>query len=171
VQTVRAKYPTPLGAQHPLFLIEVCHATGAKLLQKDAGSHVTLPNGLNVSQDILMFLDQGVDILSDAEGAATASWQEKGTIAGNYIDVSGLSVPGGPPTPAPVPVPAPAPTVDLGPLLELIAKLDQRVARLEAASAPDLSAYAKRGAAVSVTGHVMTYGIRSSDATWEGTIK
>ena len=89
VQSVRARYPTPLGAQHPAFLIDVAKTTGAKLLRKDSGTHITLPTGVNVSQDILMFGDQGIDILGDAEGAATPAWTEKGTIPGEYIDVSG----------------------------------------------------------------------------------
>jgi hypothetical protein len=120
VIALRSHYPTPLGAQHPTFLIAVAKATGAKLLRKDAGSHITLPNGVNVSQDILMFGDQGVDILRDAEGVAGPTWQEKGQILGEYIDVSGL---GGDPPPVVTP---PTPPVDLSVVL---AKLDQIIAQ------------------------------------------
>jgi len=126
VQRVRAKYPTPLGAQHPAFLIEVANATGAKLLRKDGGTHVTLPNNVNVSQDILMFGDQGVDILGDGEGAATPGWIEKGTIAGEYIDVSGM----GAPQPEPKPEPTPVPSVDLSAVLARLDKLEAKVEAL-----------------------------------------
>lgn len=170
IQRVRAKYPTPLGAQHPTFLIEAAQATGAKLLRKDAGTHVTLPNGINVSQDILMFLDQGVDILSDGEGTAIPTWQEKGTIAGEYIDVSGLSVPGTPPPTTPPPSQPPA--HDYGPeLAALQREIDSIKARLAALpSSPDLSQYAKKGDPVTVSGKTITYGLRSNDATWSGSI-
>lgn len=118
VASIRGKYPTPLGPQHPFFLIEAAQATGAKLLRKDGGTHVTLPTGVSVSQDILMFGDQGIDILSDGEGAAIPSWQEKGTIPGEYIDVGFL------PQPVPNPgTPAPTPGTDLAPLLAEIATL------------------------------------------------
>jgi hypothetical protein len=119
VIAVRSHYPTPLGAQHPAFLIAVAKATGAKLLRKDAGSHVTLPNGVNVSQDVLMFGDQGVDILSDAEGAAVASWQEKGQILGEYVDVSALGS-------EPPPTPPPPSPLDLTDILRRLDALEKR---------------------------------------------
>lgn len=120
VQTVRTTYPTPLGDRHGQFLIDVARATGAKLLRKDAGSHVTLPDGRNVSQDILVFSNgqECFDILSDAEGAASPAWQEKGAIAGEYYDVSA----------------APAPPPDSGTTLPNpgTGDLDERVRELEA---------------------------------------
>lgn len=143
VQQIRSKYPTPLGATHPFFLIEVAQATDAKLLQKDGGTHVTLPTGMNVSQDILMFGDQGVDILSDGEGTATPNWQEKGAIPGSYIDVRGMTLPSQPaPAPEPPPQnqpqpPAPPPTpIDF---TALLAKLDEVKAAIEASDAHNVA--------------------------------
>lgn len=117
VQRIRAKYPTPLGAQHAALLIELARGTGAKLLRKDAGSNIQLPSGVRVSQDILIFDGFGIDVLSDAEGAAIPTWQEKGPIAGEYVDV-------GTDEPAPQPVP--------GDLDARVAALEQRVGDLEA---------------------------------------
>lgn len=136
IQHIRPKYPTPLGTQHPFFLIEVAQATGARLLRKDGGTHVTLPTGVNVSQDILMFGDQGIDILSDGEGAAIPSWQEKGTIPGEYIDVGFIPQPV--PNPGPiVPNPGtPAPVVDLSAVL---VKLDEVIAAIDFASTAEIA--------------------------------
>ena len=92
---IRAHFPTPLGAYHPDFLIAVARATGAKLLRKEHGTKIVLPSGVSVSQDILVF-NEGADcydILSDAEGAARPSWQPKGAIAGEYVDVSAAPPP------------------------------------------------------------------------------
>lgn len=127
VQAVRANYPTPLGAQHGAFLIEVARATGGKLLRKDAGSHVTLPSGQNVSQDILVFSNgqECFDILSDAEGAAVPSWQDKGVIPGEYIDVSDQ------PTPNPNPDPNPDPQPPDTELVKRVESLERRLQRLE----------------------------------------
>lgn len=116
VQSIRSRYPTPLGAQHPAFLIELARATKAKLLRKEAGSNIALPSGVHVSQDILIFDGFGFDVLSDAEGAAIATWQEKGPIPGEYIDVS---EPGQEPGPDPGDLPA------------RVAALEQRVGDLE----------------------------------------
>lgn len=95
VAALRQKYPTPLGQQHAAFLIELARTVGAKLLRKDTGSHVLLPQGIYVSQDILVF-DNGrecYDVLSDAEGLAIPSWQPKGSIAGQYVDVGTFPAP------------------------------------------------------------------------------
>lgn len=106
VRSIRAKYPTPLGDQADEFLSEVARATGAKLLRKDAGNHIVLHNGTPVSADILMFGDQGVDVLGDSEGAATPGWMEKGSIPGTYVEPDQAADPG--PAPAPGPDPGPA---------------------------------------------------------------
>jgi hypothetical protein len=112
IEHIRAKYPTPLGATHPTFLIEVAQTLGVLLFKKDGGSHVTLPNGVNVSQDIVLYPDdhEGFDILGDAEGAATPGWSSKGTMVGEFVDVSGLSTGGSEPGPKPSPTPSPATT-------------------------------------------------------------
>lgn len=96
VQAVRAKYPTPLGARHAAFLLEVAKATGKGLLRKDGGTNIELPDGTRVAQDIVMERDGShhYDILGDGEGAATPGWDDKGPIdASRYYDVGGASVP------------------------------------------------------------------------------
>lgn len=126
ITRIRAKYPTPLGAQHAAFLIEVAKALGVFLFRKDSGTHVTLPNGVNVSQDIIVYADrEGFDILGDAEGAATPTWGPKGQMVGELVDVSGL---GGvtPPT-------DPPPQSDIDKLKEQIAYLLDRQGKSEAA--------------------------------------
>ena len=122
----RGTYPTPLGTHHATFLIEVALATGAQLLRKDAGSHVALPSGVNVSQDILVFANgaECYDILSDGEGAAVPSWQPKGAIAGEYIDVAGFVTP----TPSD---PPPNSGPNLSDVLQRLAALEDRVAKIE----------------------------------------
>lgn len=106
VQSIRAKYPTPLGAQHGAFLVEVGAATGGALLRKDAGTNVLLPPPYSVlvSQDILGFGNgaECYDILQDGEGAAIPTWSEKGPIPGVYVTVSGaVTPPTQPPTQPP----------------------------------------------------------------------
>jgi hypothetical protein len=71
-----------------------------------------------------------VDILSDGEGAASPTWGDKGTIAGEYIDVSGMGT--SQPEPTPVPISAPVPSVDLSAVL---AKLDAIAGKVDALSA------------------------------------
>ena len=98
VAQVRAGFPTPLGAQHGLCLIQIAAAIkqGAGLLKKDAGSFVTLPDGTRVAQDIICFPDgQHFDVLVDAEGEAKPSWQDKG-----FIDPTRFHPVGPPPPPA-----------------------------------------------------------------------
>src|SRR5689334_19409574 len=108
VQTVRAKYPTPLGAQHALFLLEVAGALGLGLLKKSGGSFIVLPDGTKVSQDCVMERS-GVhfDILSDGEGVAEPRFDKLLNPDGtpfltdpnNYYAVA--SVPVTPPPPEP----------------------------------------------------------------------
>lgn len=124
IESIRAKYPTPLGPTHPAFLIEVASTLGVLLFKKDSGTHVTLPNGTNVSQDIVVYPDdhEGFDILNDGEGAANPSWSSKGTMTGEFVSVAG-SMPGGP-SPIP-PVATPGEQLDaslkaLGAQIELL---------------------------------------------------
>lgn len=77
VQSIRAKYPTPLGTRHGEFLLEVAKATSKGLLRKDWGTFVRLPDGVGVAQDILMDPSGRIyDILRDGEGAAEPTWHE-----------------------------------------------------------------------------------------------
>ena len=93
IERIRAKYPTPLGATHPAFLIEVAQTLGVLLFKKDSGTHVTLPNGTNVSQDIVLYADdhEGFDILNDGEGAAKPTWSSKGTMVGEFVNVGTIT--------------------------------------------------------------------------------
>jgi hypothetical protein len=97
VQSIRSKYPTPLGATHAAFLIEVAKTLGAKLFKKPGGSNVLLPNGIPVSMDIIILNGQWIDILSDSEGAANPTWDAHDNATGEFVDVSGLGTPVPPP--------------------------------------------------------------------------
>lgn len=95
LRSIRVRYPTPLGDRHPAFLVEAARATGAKLLRKESGSHVTLPTGVGVSTDILVFSNgaECFDVLRDSEGAGEVVWQARGAIAGEYVDVGNAAPP------------------------------------------------------------------------------
>lgn len=113
VQRIRATYPTPLGARHWEFLVEVCQATGARLFRKDGGDHCWVPP-LNrfVSLDVIgrgALGDVWVDILGDAEGLAVAAWDAHQGAGGEFLDVSGIVLPGHAPAPSPIPDPSPTP--------------------------------------------------------------
>ena len=128
ITRIRAAYPTPLGAQHASFLIEVAKALGVFLFRKESGTRVTLPNGVSVSQDIIVYPDrEGFDILSDGEGAAKPTWGPKGQMVGELVDVSGI----GTPEPKPEPKPEPAPTPIDPILLDMIAGLSKQVTELQ----------------------------------------
>lgn len=105
VRRVRAKYPTPLGASHWVFLVDVAQQTGTLLFRKDGGDHVLVP-ALNrfVSLDVVgrgALGNNWADILGDAEGAAIASWDVHPNAAGEYLDVTGIALPGTPQPPQP----------------------------------------------------------------------
>jgi hypothetical protein len=77
LKTLRAGFPTPLGARHAEFLVRAASLVGARLLAKHGGTVVTLPDGKTVSQDIIVFGQTGVDILTDGEGVAGVVWGVK----------------------------------------------------------------------------------------------
>lgn len=110
VEDVRKKYPTPLGARHPAFLIDLAKTLGAKLFRKDGGAHVTLPSGDNVSMDIIILANTSpldvwwVDVLGDAEGAGTPTWDAHPNAGGEFVDVSSMVVPGQIDPPPPIDV-------------------------------------------------------------------
>lgn len=115
VEAVRVKYPTPLGASHGAFLIELARTLGggAGLLAKDWGTFVRLPDGRGVAQDIICYRVPGgathFDCLGDGEGAATPAWHEIGPIdPARYVDVGTVPVPE-PPQPEPPTPPQPQP--------------------------------------------------------------
>jgi hypothetical protein len=121
VQQTRAKYPTPLGSSHPHFLLDLITALGPAygLLRKDGGTHIVLPDGTRVSQDVVT--DRAgiqTDCLADGEGAATPVWSA--VDPSHYTpDPSRFYRPTSLPEPTPPPQP---PSTDL----------EQRVAALEA---------------------------------------
>lgn len=108
VSDIRVKYPTPLGATHGQFLIEVACATGKGLLKKDWGTFVRLPNGVGVAQDI-MAEPNGIhyDILGDGENSAIPNWDlvvKEGTDEPLLVDTNRYYLPnctGLPEVPAP----------------------------------------------------------------------
>lgn len=123
VAAVRATYPTPLGAQHGACLIEIARAIGqgAGLLRKDSGTHIVLPDGTRVSQDIICFPDGDIyDCLGDAEGEARPTWSRAngGPLPSRYYRVSAE------PEPSPEPSPEPEPTPPSGDVLvQILAEL------------------------------------------------
>ena len=147
VKTIRAKYPTPLGARHWEFLVEVAQATGAQLFEKLSGDKVFVPAlNTSVSMDVIgrgALGDVWVDILGDAEGAAVPSWDAHAGAAGKYLDVSGITLPGAgtpppsnPPPSNPPPTTSGAATADLQQqqlvaLLQLVALQQKQIDALE----------------------------------------
>lgn len=117
VAAVRGKYPTPLGAQHGAFLIEVACATGKGLLRKDWGTFIRLADGTGVAQDILVEPDRSgrhLDILGDGENRAIPNWDlvtDEATGAPLLVDPARFYAPacGAPSTPHPPPSTEPAP--------------------------------------------------------------
>jgi hypothetical protein len=179
VQQTRAKYPTPLGASHPAFLLDLITALGPAygLLRKDGGTHIVLPDGTRVSQDVIS--DRAgiqTDVLADGEGQAVPTWI--GVDPGHYTpDPSRFYRPAvivDPPQPEPEP-----PTSS---------DLEARVAALEAAygelatavneakrialAAMDAASQAARkGDPVSVTGSLsLRDAVTSQKVTWTGQI-
>jgi hypothetical protein len=149
VEQVRAKYPTPLGARHGAFLLEVAAALRKGLVRKSWGTFVTLPDGTGVSQDCVMD-PNGIhyDVLGDGENLATPAWSlvtEEGTDkplilpADRYYAVTAAPVPVPPPPPPPDPPPPAEPAPSLPDLSSLIAVLLSMSARVEAMEA-DLKA-------------------------------
>ncbi len=108
VQRVRAKYPTPLGARHWEFLVDLAQQAGVLLYEKPGGAHVLIPPlNVFVSMDVVgrgAIGDNWADTLRDAEGAAIPIWDQHPNAAGNYINVDAVVLPGQPgpgPTPPP----------------------------------------------------------------------
>lgn len=131
VRQIRSKYPTPLGARHAEFLVELAQTLGQGLLLKTSGTRIRLPQPWNVdvAQDIICVLDPNTgtathyDVLEDGEGAARPGWSLVGPIdPKRYLSVSAPS-----PTPSPVPAPLPGDTLDA-----CVRDLRAVLARLEA---------------------------------------
>lgn len=104
VQRVRAKYPTPLGARHWEFLVDVAQQTGTQLFRKEDDNSAKIPAlGKRVSLDIIgrgTLGNRWADILAHSEGTADPVFQLQDTPAdGEYVDVSGVALPGAPAPP------------------------------------------------------------------------
>lgn len=137
VQEVRAKYPTPLGAQHGLFLLEVAGRLGKGLLKKNGGSFITLPDGTRVSQDCVMQPNgKHWDILFDGENAAQPRYDLLTNPDGtpfltdpaNYYAVADVPAPAPVPDPVPVPpAPVPPPAAGIFEVLGAIADLHTEI--------------------------------------------
>ena len=127
VRRIRAHYPTPLGPRHAEFLQEVALAIGngaGLLLKGPPGTHITLPGGTNVAQDIICYPDGTIyDILKDGEGQAVPLW---GVANGSPVDPARYYKVGSaiPPIDPPPDNPPPPPDVDLQPILNRLAALE-----------------------------------------------
>jgi hypothetical protein len=121
-------YPTPLGARHWEFLVEVAQWTETQLYRKEDSNSVLIPAlGKRVSLDVIgrgSLGNRWADILQDSEGQANPVFQLADTPAnGEYVDVSRVVLPGAPP-PVPVPVPTPTPTPTPPPVSTLEARVE-----------------------------------------------
>ncbi len=129
LKSVRARFPTPLGAQYGDFLVQCCKAVGFKagLMHKDGGTFIVLANGAKVSQDWMVFPNRaGLDFLLNGENTADVSWgPARETNPGQYLDVSSL-----------FDAPEQPPTADLKALQQAVALLTGRVRQLEDATPP-----------------------------------
>jgi hypothetical protein len=130
IRDIRNDYPTPLGARHWEFLVEVAQATGTQLYRKEDDNSVLIPSlRKRVSLDIIgrgTLGNQYADILYNSEGSADPVFQLKSPADGEYVDVSQVELPGDLP-PAPLP-PDPPP----GDLESRVRVLEQWMARVRA---------------------------------------
>lgn len=115
ITDIRKDYPTPLGARHWEFLVEVAQATQTQLFRKEQGDNILIPAlGKRVNQNIIgrgSLGNRWADILGDAETLATPAFDIGPTPAdGEYVDVSQVELPGDLP---PLPPPPDPPTGDL----------------------------------------------------------
>lgn len=183
----RASLLTPNADCRP-FIVAVANDLGGRW-----GLNGKRGNATDPSKDVLDYLDASntvwlFDVIGDATdgsgpGANTLNIPTNSNVENHpngdgaiWIDPKTI---GGEPTSAPIetPTPPPAPSPDLTPLLADVAALKVRISALENApqpQLPDLSAYAKHGDAVTVTGHMTLnfFGasVKTQDATLTGTI-
>jgi hypothetical protein len=185
VRQVRSGYPTPLGATHAAFLLELAPALTAAhwrpwgLLKKPGGTNILLPDGTRVSQDVVCDMAGiQVDCLADGEGAAVPVWNP--VDPGHYTpDPSRFyAVEGAPVPPEPEPEPEPPPSTGLearvAALEAQVAELDTAVdeaKRLALAALDAASQAAKTGDPVSVSGSVsLREAIAGTKVTWTGQV-
>jgi len=116
LEAVRSKFRTPIMVEgqyddRPQLLIGCCEAVGygAGLLRKNSGTHATLPDGTNVSQDWMEFPNKtALDFITDGENTAGVGWGEAKPSQGERVDVSQWFTGGGPVDP-PIDPPTEAP--------------------------------------------------------------
>ena len=133
VAEVRAKYPTPLAFFHATFLLDVARALGKGLVHKPNGTHIQLPDGTFVSQDVVMDRSGAAwDILVDGDGVASPAFNGIAPIdPSRYVAVA-AQPPVEPPVPPVEPPQPPAQCVcDLTPVLEAIAAVRDVLRRVE----------------------------------------
>lgn len=96
LQSFRSTLRTPIQVpgvydDRPALLIGSCKIVGhgAGLLKKDGGTHTTLPDGTNVSQDWMEF-DNGaaLDFIADGEDTARIQWSAAKESQGPRVDVT-----------------------------------------------------------------------------------
>lgn len=147
VERVRGQYLTPLGAEHPRFLLHVASeieragfGVNAGLLRKHGGTVIRLPDGTTVSQDFLTWRTSngevwGRDILADGEGSANPTWGAPEQFdPARFYDVVPFDPPTQPPQnpDPPQPQPPTSPPFDVEALKrELRAEFDQKLSTLE----------------------------------------
>jgi hypothetical protein len=114
VKAIRAKYPrdtpggSPLGDEGAYAIIEVAQAFGAKVFRKEGGERVLIRElGKSCNRTIIgqgAFGNVWVKVFGDGEGTAFPIWNIGDTPAdGEYLDVSGIVVPGATQPPPPPP--------------------------------------------------------------------
>jgi hypothetical protein len=127
IQDIRKDYPTPLGARHWEFLVEVAQATDTQLYRKEDSNSILIPSlRKRVSLDVIgrgSLGNRWADILQDSEGLAVPTFQLNDGAGGEYVDVSQVELPGDRPDPGePLPIP--------GTLDERVTALETRLAEL-----------------------------------------
>lgn len=190
VQRERAKYAATIGDAECFAITNAVaadpgvSADGWGLTKAPSGGHGYVVGGQNYRVDKLCHPSGFIcDILgSSGSGAAVAAWNvnaDPNGNAGNWAaPIAGFTIT--PSVPPPPVNPNPPSSPDLTTLIGLVAELHASVATLQVQMQqvltttvppqPDLSQFAKRGAAVQVTGSVTLFGLKSNTATWTGTI-
>lgn len=134
LQAVRATLPTPMSPTQQATLLNTValrhQSEGWGLLAKPNGNHCSLPTGVFIACDILVFrpTNQLFDVLQDGEGTGTPFWGGAQPLDDPSRFVSPVGTAPTPPAPKP-PVP-PVPNGDLAALKMQVARLDSEVGQL-----------------------------------------
>lgn len=133
VQKYRSQYPTPMGAENTLKMLkQVAAETKHGIYKKTSGN-----NCGGYSCDIICFGGaEGVDVLSDSEGAANPTWNPVHDLNGancEMVDPGGGGGGGGGDTSNAATVEAQQ--VQIGLLLQIITKQQEQIVVLQSMSA------------------------------------